>query len=114
MLGDAEVRANIDTILIQGRHTDDRGSAPFNWDLSAERAPRCSITSSKPIRRSPIRTRQLLAGWRVLDVPPLRAPQTEGAYQKNRRSEISVVPEDEHVAVIDDYVQSSASAGQAM
>ena len=37
VLADADVRANIDTIVIQG-HTDERGSASFNWDLSAKRA----------------------------------------------------------------------------
>src|SRR5664279_1172791 len=37
LLADPEVRENIDTIAIQG-HTDDRGSATFNWDLSAKRA----------------------------------------------------------------------------
>ena len=37
VLADADVRANIDTIVIQG-HTDERGSASFNWDLSARRA----------------------------------------------------------------------------
>jgi len=31
------VRENIDAIVIQG-HTDERGSASFNWDLSARRA----------------------------------------------------------------------------
>jgi chemotaxis protein MotB len=37
LLADPEVRENIDTIVIQG-HTDERGSATFNWDLSAKRA----------------------------------------------------------------------------
>src|SRR5581483_3622102 len=37
LLADESVRNNIDTILIQG-HTDERGSASYNWDLSAKRA----------------------------------------------------------------------------
>src|SRR5512145_1616540 len=37
LLTDAELRANIDAIVIQG-HTDERGSTAFNWDLSAKRA----------------------------------------------------------------------------
>jgi hypothetical protein len=37
LLAESGVRENIDAIVIQGR-TDERGSATFNWDLSAKRA----------------------------------------------------------------------------
>lgn len=108
MLGDAEVRANIDTILIQG-HTDERGSAPFNWDLSAKRATAVLnylFEANKTLADS---YGSYFAASAYSMFRPLDASKTEGAYQKNRRIEISVVPKDDHVRkVIDDYVQSVA------
>jgi chemotaxis protein MotB len=110
VLADPEVRANIDTILIQG-HTDERGSASFNWDLSAKRATAVldyMFETNKTLADS---YGSYFAASAYSKFRPLDATKTEDAYQKNRRIEISIVPKDDNVReVIDDYVRDVAPA----
>jgi chemotaxis protein MotB len=108
LLADPDVRANIDTIVIQG-HTDDRGSASFNWELSAKRATAVLeylFQSNKALADS---YGNYFAASAYSKFRPVNAEKTESAYQQNRRIEISVVPKDANVRrVIDEYMQATA------
>lgn len=108
VLADPDVRANIDTILIQG-HTDARGSVSFNWDLSAKRATAVLdylFQANKVLADS---YGSYFAAAAYSKFRPIDPGTTEDAYQRNRRIEISVIPKDDNVRkVIDDYVQSTA------
>lgn len=110
VLADPDVRANIDTILIQG-HTDARGSVSFNWDLSAKRATAVLdylFEANKTLADS---YGSYFAAAAYSKFRPIDPGATEDAYQHNRRIEISVVPKDENVRkVIDDYVRSEGTA----
>ncbi len=109
VLTDPDVRANIDTILIQG-HTDERGTASFNWDLSAKRATGVLdylFATNKTLADS---YGSYFAASAYSKFRPLDVDKTEEAYQRNRRIEISVIPKDDNVRkVIDDYVKGVAS-----
>jgi len=79
------------TIVIQG-HTDERGSASFNWDLSAKRA-NCRARLSFPDNKTwPIPTASYFAASAYFQVPSHQPGQGRAAYQQNRRIEISVIP----------------------
>jgi chemotaxis protein MotB len=112
LLADDDVRTNIDTIVIQG-HTDDRGSASFNWELSAKRATAVLeylFQSNKTLADS---YGNYFAASAYSKFRPVNPDKSESAYQQNRRIEISVVPKDANVRrVIDEYVQGSAPAAQ--
>jgi chemotaxis protein MotB len=103
VLDDPDVRANIDTIVIQG-HTDERGSAAYNWDLSAKRGTavlgylfEANKTLADPYGR-------YFSAGAYSKFRPIDPGTTEDAYQRNRRIEISVVPRDDTVRkIIDDY-----------
>jgi chemotaxis protein MotB len=114
VLADADVRANIDTILIQG-HTDDRGTASFNWDLSAKRATAVLdylFDANKTLAAS---YGSYFAASAYSKFRPINAAATESAYQQNRRIEISVVPKDDNVRkVIDDYVRSTNATAPSL
>ena len=107
ILADDSVRANIDTIAIQG-HTDERGSATFNWDLSAKRATAVLeylFQTNKVLADS---YGSYFAASAYSKFRPVNREQSEAAYQQNRRIEISVVPKDANVRrVIEDYMQGS-------
>jgi chemotaxis protein MotB len=107
LLADETVRENIDTIVIQG-HTDDRGSATFNWDLSAKRATAVLdylFQSNKTLADT---YGSYFAASAYSKFRPVNREPTEAAYQQNRRIEISVVPKDANVRkVIEDYMQGS-------
>jgi chemotaxis protein MotB len=113
LLGDDDVRTNIDTIVIQG-HTDERGSAAFNWELSAKRATAVLeylFQSNKALADS---YGNYFAASAYSKFRPISTEKTEAAYQQNRRIEISVVPRDANVRrVIDEYVQGPPSAATA-
>jgi chemotaxis protein MotB len=106
LLDDPEVRENIDTILIQG-HTDERGSASFNWELSAKRATvvlEYLFQTNKALADS---YGNYFAASAYSKFRPMNPAKTEAAYQQNRRIEISVVPKDSNVRkVIDEYAQN--------
>jgi len=106
VLADEGVRANIDTILVQG-HTDERGSPSFNWDLSAKRATAVLgylFAANKSLAES---YGSYFAASAYSKFRPISEGKTEDAYRQNRRIEISVIPKDETIRkVIDDYTQS--------
>ncbi len=107
VLADDDVRANIDTILIQG-HTDERGSTSFNWDLSAKRATAVLDYLFEANKKLAESYGSYFAASAYSKFRPINAAKTEEAYQQNRRIEIAVVPKDDNIRrVIDAYTQST-------
>jgi chemotaxis protein MotB len=106
VLADAEVRKNIDTILVQG-HTDERGSVAYNRDLSAKRA---NAVLDYMFVADPTLDDQYgayFASSAYSEFRPVNTAKNEQAYQQNRRIEISVVLKDASVrSVIDEYMKS--------
>jgi chemotaxis protein MotB len=105
LLSDNSVRANIDAIAIQG-YTDNRGSASFNWDLSAKRATAVLdyLFEVEPTLESAYGRYFTASAYSKFR--PLTSAETPDAYQKNRRIELSVIPKDANVRkVIDDYMR---------
>ena len=106
LLADNGVRANIDAIVIQG-YTDERGSAAFNWDLSAKRATAVLEYLFETDRTLETAYGRYFTASAYSKFRPLNAQETPAAYQQNRRIEVSVIPKDENVRkIIDDYMQS--------
>jgi chemotaxis protein MotB len=106
VLSDPNVRQNIDAILVQG-HTDERGSVPYNRELSAKRANAVldymfdADTQLEQVYGS------YFASSAYSEFRPLNAEHSEAAYQQNRRIEISVVLKDASVRdIIDDYMKN--------
>lgn len=107
LLADPEVRENIDTIVIQG-HTDERGSATFNWDLSAKRATAVLDYLFQTNKTLAETYGSYFAASAYSKFRPVSREQTEAAYQQNRRIEISVVPKDANLrTVIEQYMQGT-------
>jgi chemotaxis protein MotB len=106
VLADADVRSNVDAVLIQG-HTDERGSASFNRDLSAKRANAVLdylFDANKALEQS---YGNYFAASAYSKFRPINTAKTEQAYAQNRRIEISLVLKDANVRkVIDEYMQS--------
>jgi len=112
LLADPEVRENIDTVVIQG-HTDDRGSATFNWDLSAKRATAVLDYLFQTNKTLADTYGSYFAASAYSKFRPVNREQSETAYQQNRRIEISVVPKDANVRrVIEEYMRGSGQAPQ--
>ncbi|MGH7294465.1 MAG: OmpA family protein [Polyangiaceae bacterium] len=110
VLADPDVRANIDTILVQG-HADERGSSAVNWDLSARRATAVLqyLFQANPTLAASYGS--YFGAGAYSSFRPVDTGTTEEAYQRNRRIEIAVVPRDDTVRkVIDDYLHP-ADAG---
>lgn len=105
VLRDADVRANVDAIMIQG-HTDERGSGAFNRALSARRA---NAVLDYLFQANPELERSFgsyFASSAFSEFRPLDEGTEEDAYQRNRRIEISVVLKDSNVRrVIDEYTR---------
>jgi chemotaxis protein MotB len=110
VLADEGVRANVDAVVIQG-HTDERGSASLNWDLSAKRA---TAVLDYLFEANPMLAQSYgsyFAASAFSKFRPVNQAKTEAAYQQNRRIEIAVIPKDDNVRkVIDDYAQGGAAA----
>jgi chemotaxis protein MotB len=111
LLADEEVRANIDTVVIQG-HADERGSASFNWELSAKRATAVLeylFQSNKTLADT---YGSFFSASAYSKFRPVNPEKSEAAYQQNRRIEISVVPKDAQLRkMVDAYIQGPAPAG---
>jgi chemotaxis protein MotB len=107
VLADADVRDNIDVILVQG-HTDDRGSSVYNRDLSAKRANAVLnylFESNKVLERT---YGSFFAASAYSEFRPVNLSKTEVAYEQNRRIEISVVLKDATIQnTIDEYMKSA-------
>jgi chemotaxis protein MotB len=110
LLADEEVRANIDTVVIQG-HADERGSASFNWELSAKRATAVLeylFQSNKTLADT---YGSYFSASAYSKFRPVNPEKSEAAYQQNRRIEISVVPKDAQLRkMVDAYIQGPAPA----
>ena len=107
LLSDPSVRENVDTIVIQG-HTDERGSAGFNRELSAKRANAVLnyLFEANPVLESAYGG--YFASSAYSEFRPLSADKTELAHEQNRRIEVSVVLKDANVRrVIDDYIETA-------
>lgn len=108
LLADPSVRENVDVILVQG-HTDERGGAAFNRDLSAKRA---SAVLSHLFEAEPTLERDYgsyFAPSAYSKFRPFNPAHTEAAYEQNRRIEISIVLKDSNVRrVIDAYIKNQA------
>jgi chemotaxis protein MotB len=106
VLGDPEVRQNIDAVLVQG-HTDERGSVAYNRELSAKRA---SAVLDYMFSADPTLENQygsFFAASAYSEFRPVNAEKNETAYRQNRRIEISVVLKDASVRdVIDEYMKN--------
>ena len=106
LLADPDVRENIDAIVIQG-HTDERGSPPSTG--TCRRSARTAVVDYlfDAEQDAPGVVRKVLRRERILEVPSIDPAQTAGAYQQNRRIEISVIPKDSNIRkIIDDYEKS--------
>ena len=107
VLAEADVRSNIDTIVIQG-HTDERGSDALNWDLSARRATAVVEYLFQANRSLADSYARYFSASAYSKYRPVDPAATEAAYQRNRRIEISIVPRDDNVRkVIEEYVESA-------
>lgn len=107
VLDDGSVRANIDTILIQG-HTDDKGSTQFNRELSAKRSTNVVnyLMSSNPELES--KYGRYLAASAYSEFRPISDGSGVNSRAKNRRIEISIVLKDSNIQkVIDEYLADS-------
>lgn len=106
VLGDAEVRKNIDVILVQG-HTDERGSVSYNRELSAKRASAVldyMFATDEGLEQS---YGGYFAATAYSELRPINPGKTEAAFKENRRIEISVVLKDSSTReVIDQYMQN--------
>jgi len=80
VLADDTVRENVDTILIQG-HTDERGSASFNWDLSAKRATAVLDYMFEANKTLADHYGSYFAASAYSKFRPIDAARTEAAYQ---------------------------------
>ncbi len=110
ILSDDAVSENVDVILIQG-HTDSRGSASFNRDLSAKRANAVLdyMFSAAPVLES--RFGRFFASSAYSKFRPVNEAENEAAYMQNRRIEISVVLKDSNIQrVIDEYFENPMPA----
>jgi chemotaxis protein MotB len=113
VLSDAQVRQNIDVILVQG-HTDERGTVAYNRELSAKRANAVldyMFTADQSLEQS---YGSYFAASAYSEFRPRSQEKTEAGFQQNRRIEISVVLKDASVRdVIDQYMRNLNPALQA-
>jgi chemotaxis protein MotB len=106
VLDDPLVRDSIDVILVQG-HTDERGSVPYNRELSARRA---NAVLDYMFESNP-RLEQSYGGYfassAYSEFRPVQPGKTEADHQQNRRIEVSVVPKDTSMrTLIDEYMRN--------
>jgi chemotaxis protein MotB len=113
VLADPNVRDNVDVILIQG-HTDERGPATFNRDLSAKRANAVLDYMFEANRSLEQSYGSYFASSAYSEFRPLNPAKTEAAFEQNRRIEIALVLKDAQVRkVIDEYMQQAAPASSS-
>jgi chemotaxis protein MotB len=107
VLGDANVRDYVDAIVVQG-HTDDRGSASFNRELSAKRANAVldHMFAANPTLENEYGS--FFAASAFSEFRPLDTGASEPAFERNRRIEISVVLKDATIpTLIEQYMQAA-------
>ncbi len=105
VLGEPELREHIDVISVQG-HTDERGTVAYNRELSAKRA---NAVLDHMFALNPALEQSYgsyFASSAYSEFRPRRSEKNEGAYEQNRRIEISVVLRDASVrGLIDEYMR---------
>jgi len=106
VLGDPNVRQNIDAIQVQG-HTDEQGSVTYNRELSARRANAVLDYMFAADSQLEQTYGGYFASSAYSEFRPLNPEHNEAAYKQNRRIEISVVLKDASVRdIIDDYMKN--------
>jgi chemotaxis protein MotB len=104
-LADPGVRQNIDSVVIQG-HTDERGTVSYNRELSGKRASAVlgyMFDANGSLERE---YGAYFASSAYSEFRPLSDEDTEEAYTRNRRIELSVVLKDATVrSAIDEYIR---------
>lgn len=103
VLSDNSVRENVDTIVVQG-HTDDKGSAAFNRNLSAKRASAVLeyLFQAQPSLEEGYGS--YFAASAFSEFRPINREDSQEARAQNRRIEVSVVLKDANVRrVLDEY-----------
>lgn len=107
VLDDSEVRDSIDAISIQG-HTDKRGSAEYNRELSSQRAytvVNYLLNSNTDLEK---KYGEYFAASAYSEFRPLSDGNTEQDYSINRRIEIAVILKDSNIQdIIDEYLKDS-------
>ena len=107
VLDDEETRESIDAISIQG-HTDERGSAEYNRELSSKRA--YTVVNYLLNSNTDLESKygSYFAASAYSEFRPIEEGTTEAAYSQNRRIEISVILKDSNVQnIIEDYLNGS-------
>ncbi len=108
VLADPAVRENIDVIVVQG-HTDTRGSAAYNRELSAARANTVLDFMFEAEHALGERYGRYFAASAYSEFRPITTEENEEAQRRNRRIELSVVLRDSRVKdVIDSYFEHQA------
>lgn len=112
VLDNEEIRQNIDAISIQG-HTDKRGSSELNRDLSSKRAT--AVVDYLMNVNSDLENKYgsyfVASGYS--EFRPIDPRNTEEAYSKNRRIEVSVILKDSNIqSVINEYLSDAVKMFQ--
>lgn len=104
VLDDQSIKDSIDAISIQG-HTDERGTAEYNRDLSSKRAAAVVNYMLQANGQLESKYGRYFTASGYSEFRPIDMGTTEAAYSKNRRIEISIILKDSHVQnVIDEYL----------
>lgn len=107
VLGESDVRANIDAISIQG-HADSYGSSYDNRELSSKRA--VSVVNYLMEANSNLEKKygEYFVASGYSEFRPIASNNTSEGRAKNRRIEISVILKDSYIKnIIDDYLDES-------
>lgn len=105
-LSDPNVRENVDVVLVQG-HSDERGSATYNRELSSKRANAVLSYMFGANHSLDQSYGSYFASSSYSEFRPVSPDKTEEGYRQNRRIEISVVLKDANVrGIIDSYMQN--------
>lgn len=106
VLSNPEVRESIDMVVVQG-HTDERGTVEYNRELSAKRA---NAVLNYMFSANPALEQSYggyFAATAFSELRPLSTEQSQDAFRRNRRIEISVVLQDATTrSAIDDYLRN--------
>jgi chemotaxis protein MotB len=106
VLSEDTVRANIDTILVQG-HSDERGSVSYNRELSAKRATTVLNYMFEANPKLEQSFGAYFAASAYSESRPVSNDKSEAGYERNRRIEISLVLKDANVrGLIDEYMRN--------
>lgn len=110
ILDDPDVRENIDAITVEG-HSDDRGSADYNRELSSKRAYTVVnyLMASNPALEEKYGSYFASSGYS--EFRPIASGSSEESRRKNRRIEISINIKDSNVQdIISEYLKNSGNA----